>query len=620
MPVRAGLRKRKRAESPQQMEPKVTEEWTDEEKLELWEIRAYKERLDREKAVSLTRSRTGTSIKEPQRLDPGENKNRRSEGDMKSKMEEQLRLQREALQKKSAASASVVRTAVNTAAAATPPPTVIRRIQNPDGTVSLVRTVPRTFPGGATTTTTTPITSGGAPAPKRIFVTKDGKVIPGQFQQQSVLQQQLTKPTTAPTPSVNTVTPVPLAPAAPPPAQSPAPGSQQKVQIVRSTDGKIQVRGLLPGQQLIQMPDGKLQIVTQPVMKANAASPSVASPNVASPGQNKVVMQPNTMPAQIRPQQQQQQLAPQPIMGSPVKPGTIMTPNAGVNSTPNQILATQLGPGSQIPPGTTVFVSGGKTYCIPKAATTLAGGAQLPQHPVTNLAPAPTTLAPGIHANLTPSTVTAASPLLTAPTQTSTATSTTPTTAVQQPKQMVEVKTLGQNVVTFKGTQMIVQGPDIAQAQNIARQLSTGAARLAMLHGKQVLISTTPTIITQPQQQQLSQQQAVQQQQIVQQNVVQQQQEMIQQPQQQQQLTLQPSSVQLPQQILQSPPIKHDSSLLDNVKLPTEPLPPPQLANMPEQQALPQTPVKPAIQITAQLVQTPQGPRIILQGIQVRFF
>ena len=38
----------------------------------------------------------------------------------------------------------------------------------------------------------------------------------------------------------------------------------QKVQIVRSDGGKTQVRGLLPGQKLMQMPDGKLQIFSQP--------------------------------------------------------------------------------------------------------------------------------------------------------------------------------------------------------------------------------------------------------------------------------------------------------------------------------------------------------------------
>lgn len=35
----------------------------------------------------------------------------------------------------------------------------------------------------------------------------------------------------------------------------------QKVQILRTPDGKVSVRGLLQGQQLIQMPDGKLHIV-----------------------------------------------------------------------------------------------------------------------------------------------------------------------------------------------------------------------------------------------------------------------------------------------------------------------------------------------------------------------
>lgn len=39
--IRSGLRKRKRPESPQSTEPQLTEEWVDEEKLELWEIKQY---------------------------------------------------------------------------------------------------------------------------------------------------------------------------------------------------------------------------------------------------------------------------------------------------------------------------------------------------------------------------------------------------------------------------------------------------------------------------------------------------------------------------------------------------------------------------------------------------
>ena len=49
--------------------------------------------------------------------------------------------------------------------------------------------------------------------------------------------------------------------AIPPPQQQQQ--TQQKVQIVRSNDCKSQVRGILPGQQLVQMPDGKLQIFSQ---------------------------------------------------------------------------------------------------------------------------------------------------------------------------------------------------------------------------------------------------------------------------------------------------------------------------------------------------------------------
>lgn len=51
---------------------------------------------------------------------------------------------------------------------------------------------------------------------------------------------------------------------------------QQKVQILRGPDGKLQVRGLLPGQQLIQMPDGKLHVlnVSQTVSSTSAQSNS----------------------------------------------------------------------------------------------------------------------------------------------------------------------------------------------------------------------------------------------------------------------------------------------------------------------------------------------------------
>lgn len=42
--IRSGLRKRKRAESPQKTEPQVSEEWVEEDKLDLWEIKQFGEK------------------------------------------------------------------------------------------------------------------------------------------------------------------------------------------------------------------------------------------------------------------------------------------------------------------------------------------------------------------------------------------------------------------------------------------------------------------------------------------------------------------------------------------------------------------------------------------------
>lgn len=42
------------------------------------------------------------------------------------------------------------------------------------------------------------------------------------------------------------------------------PKIQQKVQILRTPDGKLQVRGLMSGRQLVQTPDGKFHIRNTP--------------------------------------------------------------------------------------------------------------------------------------------------------------------------------------------------------------------------------------------------------------------------------------------------------------------------------------------------------------------
>ena len=81
--------------------------------------------------------------------------------------------------------------------------------------------------------------------------------------------------------------------------------TQQKVQIVRSNSGKIQVRGLLPGQQLVQMPDGKLQIFSQPT----TVQQQQPQQNQLQPVQQQQVQQPQVQqPLQVQQQPQVYQL------------------------------------------------------------------------------------------------------------------------------------------------------------------------------------------------------------------------------------------------------------------------------------------------------------------------
>merc|ERR1719228_2757223 len=101
-PIRSGLRKRKRAESPVSADPRVEEDWVDEADLELWEIKAYRDRLDRERTAVGTRRNTGTTIKAPEKFDPSDmERTKRVLGssslqDLKAKTEESMIQQRAA--------------------------------------------------------------------------------------------------------------------------------------------------------------------------------------------------------------------------------------------------------------------------------------------------------------------------------------------------------------------------------------------------------------------------------------------------------------------------------------------------------------------------------------------
>lgn len=51
----------------------------------------------------------------------------------------------------------------------------------------------------------------------------------------------------------------------------------QRVQIMRAPDGRLTVKGLMPGQQLVQFPDGKLQVLTTTQVATTPTKPTTPS-------------------------------------------------------------------------------------------------------------------------------------------------------------------------------------------------------------------------------------------------------------------------------------------------------------------------------------------------------
>ncbi|EDV95519.1 GH15750 [Drosophila grimshawi] len=233
--IRSGLRKRKRAESPQPTEPQISEEWVDEDKLELWEIKFIGEKHEKARLATVTRSVTSRQLESTN----GSGSNSSAIGspgggrvllapktgeDSKEKMEQQLKLQRAAHQQRKLIGVNeVTRSSTPVKGQVIGSRRVI--VKNPDGTTRIIQQA----------------------------VTQ-------------VARSSVSSSTAGPSPSTN-ASQVNAAPATP----SPTP---HKVQIIRGPDGKVSVRGLNPGQQLVQMPDGKLHVLTT-TTTSNAASSSV---------------------------------------------------------------------------------------------------------------------------------------------------------------------------------------------------------------------------------------------------------------------------------------------------------------------------------------------------------
>lgn len=147
---------------------------------------------------------------------------------------------------------------------------------------------------------------------------------------------------------------------------TPQKDSPQKVQIIRAPDGKMSVRGLLPGQQLIQMADGKLHIVM-------AGQQGVTGQLVATSPAQKVseAALPQVETKSI------EEVKPAPRALAPAPQQIVVQGN-------RQIAAQQA-------PAPVVVVQAGARPAVPPRMQTVLMQGQLIQRPV---APAPSTVAP----------------------------------------------------------------------------------------------------------------------------------------------------------------------------------------------------------------------------------
>ncbi|KAB0795122.1 hypothetical protein PPYR_11961 [Photinus pyralis] len=280
--IRSGLRKRKRPESPQCTDPQVTEEWVDEDKLELWEIKQYGEKIEKANVQVITRSRTGNlpparAVTEvPAETTPTKVSvtSKATPEEIKEKMEQQLRLQRAAHQQKRALElkspqGQIIKMVGNTA-----------QVTTADGQMKIVKNV--VMPGAnlsTKSTLTSLLTANTTPTGnnkftgRRIFMTKaaDGttRVIAGAaniLPKTPPNSQSLIKVQTSTVPTVQQIQvqqPVTTVPTSTTTTTlKTAAETPQRVQIMRSPDGRLTVKGLMPGQQIVQMPDGKLQVLT----------------------------------------------------------------------------------------------------------------------------------------------------------------------------------------------------------------------------------------------------------------------------------------------------------------------------------------------------------------------
>jgi len=378
-PSRSGLRKRKRAESPDRSDPIVTEEWVDEDKVELWEIKFFGERQERKSepkpGTPATRTKSGVTLNKPEKYDPSSMEKERPERPAPAvkavvtepapeTLETELKMQRAVLLSKRDNHAKAV-----TNPNKTPTPTASQLSQQLRERANAQANAATSGTAGSSNVTgggaTTPRSYAGASTQgvKKIFVTKSGtpvatstpdsnpviltRKIPGSSS--TVVKQQVvsTSGSQISTQSPGIVNSSTITLQSDPGALSGTCQSPQKITVFRTPEGKLQVKGLLPGQSVFATADGKICLSGTPTsFKGAPGTQTIQVHNVQSGSLQSVYaqqqqQQTRTIVVTGQPGQLQQSSTPGVIHVQNSSGGTsqvIVTPTASaISSVPQQV-------------------------------------------------------------------------------------------------------------------------------------------------------------------------------------------------------------------------------------------------------------------------------------------
>lgn len=137
----------------------------------------------------------------------------------------------------------------------------------------------------------------------------------------------------------------------------------QRVQILRGPDGRLTVKGLMPGQQLVQMPDGKLQVLTTTQIQPSAPPTTQATKTqIVTPNKTVIKTAPNASTGKVVMQGSQVKAILQQPPQSPVKGQHVIIKQQAATPVVQKISTATSGnvvvSGNQVFPQHQVVVSG----------------------------------------------------------------------------------------------------------------------------------------------------------------------------------------------------------------------------------------------------------------------